>query len=809
MIFILYFIIILFSCTKPTILIPKSYEQKVLQSQTEYIKEGELGCPYGGVHLTTWIDQNRIDGIYTKDIDSDFKETINCFVLGSSMTQGFKATLITTPESNGTHCPTSGNKIESFTDINNNGTYESDIDKYYSVKYVCNGSHSITLNTTLPVGDTMCPAGGTEFFSFTDINNNGTYEVDIDTNNFKYKVCNTQKALILPMTINTGDTTCPSGGTLIISCIDNNNDNSCNSSLDINYSSQKICNGLGSSFVISNESSGINCKAGGYRLDKFQDVNNNGTYDSGLDLNYTSSYICHGLNWISLKTSFTAGNGTVTDNSSCPAGGIRFEFGYDHVNSSDGSYHLGTDGVLDTSEIVSASTAYSCNGSQGDGGPLIANFQNDSEGINARFYWEIISADGSVPNVKLGYSSTKAAIQAWNCENTLAGVTVVTNFSSCTDTTYRTSNTGNLTANAMCGFNLSSAPFSLNPWDYRYFKLCAQNATSPNSQSITSFRVAGSVPSGMVMVHLDEWPINEFANTSVVPFTYAIDKWEAYYSSGGSANGTPGVCTSTNCIASGAGVLDSASGQYPNAGSDWYSNRAGCANRIAAGYTGASTPRMIHLQTEMENFVANYGTPDNYLEAFGNQVTGNMRYYVSAGYLGCNSDMKHNYTDISWNNDESYQTGDIGTKNCISRYGARDLNGNYGEIIDGYYENLDNNTTRQKSVYWGTPDKVTKVISDAILGYAFPTNSEGYFVTSWDYENLLPSNSIIDGSLGPSSKFFHDLFNLDTASTTRIVCKDQTSWTGGSRSGRFSKSIRFNPTNAYSDIGSRCAIVSP
>jgi len=65
-------------------------------------------------------------------------------------------------------------------------------------------------------------------------------------------------------------------------------------------------------------------------------------------------------------------NGTAGDNTACPVGGVRFEFGYDHVNSSNGAYFLGTDGALDTVEIVATATAYFYNRSNGVAGPLIS-----------------------------------------------------------------------------------------------------------------------------------------------------------------------------------------------------------------------------------------------------------------------------------------------------------------------------------------------------------------------------------------------------------------------------------------------------
>ncbi len=630
---------------------------------------------------------------YDSKIDTNYNAKKICNGLnGSASLSGANAVIVTSSLASGsTQCPTGGNKSESFTDMNNNGTYESTIDTFYSVRYTCNGSNSVTTTSAIASGDSTCPSGGTQINTFADINNNGTYEATIDKNSNTYKVCHGQKALVLSTTLAVGDSTCPAGGTQLTTCIDSNGDSACTSGPDLNYAVKKICNGPGAGFLVTTENAGTNCKAGGYRLDRFQDNNNNAVYDVGTDTGYTSTYICNGLNWLSRSTSFTAGNGTAGDNTACPVGGVRFEFGYDHVNSSNGAYFVGTDGVLDTVEIVATATAYSCNGSNGMAGPLISRFQNDSEGTKARFYWEIITGDGAAPNVKLAYSATKAGIQAWNCENSLAGVTVVTDFASCTDTTYRTASSGSLNSNSICGFDLTAAPFSTAAWDYRYFKLCAQNSTSPNSQTLTSFRVVGNVPSGMVMVHLDDWPIHEFANTNVVPFTYAIDKWEPYLSSGSITNGTPGVCTNINCVSSTTGVLTSASGQTP-AAINWYASRKGCANRTAAGYTGANTPRTLHMTTEMEQFVATYGTPDDYFSAFGSQVTGGyINTVISSGYNGCNIDLKHSFNDVTSNGTELYLTGDIGTKNCISRYGSRDLIGNYSELLDGYYENLTSN----------------------------------------------------------------------------------------------------------------------
>ena len=861
------------SCRPSTTLIPGlSSDQQAQQKQSESIPLGDSRCTYGGVLFTSWVDQKKIDGIYTEGVDTDFSQAVSCFTVpqgnttivtkpgdfkviatdvavadtdcpqggkkyesfidvdgnstynstvdtnynskkicnglnGTASLSGANGVIITTTLATGnTQCPTGGTKLESFTDLNANGTYESGVDSFYNVKYTCNGSNSVTLTSTIASGDSTCPSGGTQINTFTDTNNNGTYEATIDKNSNTYKVCNGQKALVLSTTLASGDTTCASGGTQLTTCIDSNGDSNCTSGPDLNYAVKKICNGPGAGFLVITENAGSNCKAGGYRLDRFQDNNNNAVYDVGIDTGYTSTYICNGLNWLSKSTAFTAGNGTVADNTTCPTGGVRFEFGYDHVNSSNGAYFVGTDGVLDTVEIVATTTSYSCNGSNASAGPLISRFQNDSEGTKARFYWEVVPADGASPTIKLAYSSTKAGIQAWNCESTLAGVTVVTDFASCTDTTYRTAASGSFNSDSKCGFDLTAAPFSTNPWDYRYFKLCVQNSTSPYHQTLSTFRVAGNVPSGMIMVHQDDWPIHEFANTTITPYTYAIDKWEAYMSSGAISNGTPGVCTSTNCISSSTATLSSATGQTPVVNIDWYASRKGCSNRAAAGYTAATVPRSIHMQTEMEEFVANYGTPENFVINNGGPLL--FAATIGGGYMGCNNDMQHNYNDSTYNGNEFYQTGDIGTKYCISRYGARDLVANYGEFFDGYYENLTNNTTRQKSVYWGTADKVTTVISDALLGYAFTVANVNSYISDWDYQNLLAKPPYKSG--GPNKKFQGNLFYTDFSSTTRITGHLTYGCNGyGSMVGRFHKSIENSPTITYSCFSARCAIVSP
>jgi len=117
------------------------------------------------------------------------------------------------------------------------------------------------------------------------------------------------------------------------------------------------------------------------------------------------------------------------------------------------------------------------------------------------------------------------------------------------------------------------------------------------------------------------------------------------------------------------------------------------------------------------------------------------------------------------------------------------LIGNFAEVIDGLYENLTSNTLRQKSIYWGTADRVTTVISDALLGYAVPTaGSSLHYVQDWDYQNLLPK-SYLGTTSNPNPKFFLDLFTWDATASSRIVLIGSNAWYWGSHSGRFEKAF--------------------
>jgi len=256
--------------TGNTIIVTKPGDFKVIATD---VAVGDKDCPQGGKKYESFID---VDGnsTYNSTVDTNYNSKKICNGLnGTASLSGANGVIVTSALASGsTQCPTGGNKSESFTDMNNNGTYESAIDTFYSVRYTCNGSNSVTLTSTIASGDSTCPSGGSQINTFTDINNNGTYESTIDKNSNTYKVCNGQKALVLSTTLAVGDTTCAAGGTQLTTCIDSNGDNACTSGPDLNYAVQKICNGPGAGFLVTTENAGSNCRSGGYRLDRFQDI---------------------------------------------------------------------------------------------------------------------------------------------------------------------------------------------------------------------------------------------------------------------------------------------------------------------------------------------------------------------------------------------------------------------------------------------------------------------------------------------------------------------------------------------------------
>ncbi len=163
--------------------------------------------------------------------------------------------------------------------------------------------------------------------------------------------------------IDPGDATCPYGGILVETGIDENG----NGVLDADEvdDSQKVCHGapgsggtdgLSALVQVADEPAGANCTAGGKKIDFGIDSDSDGVLDTGEVV--STDYVCNGVdgangadgaNGLDGKNSLVALT-PEPSGANCPGGGVRIDTGID----TDGDGTLGSGEVLDT--------AFVCNG---------------------------------------------------------------------------------------------------------------------------------------------------------------------------------------------------------------------------------------------------------------------------------------------------------------------------------------------------------------------------------------------------------------------------------------------------------------
>ncbi len=120
--------------------------------------------------------------------------------------------------------------------------------------------------------------------------------------------------------------------------------------------------GLTSLLKVSNEASGLNCVAGGTRIDAGIDKNKNGILDS--EEIQSTVYVCNGNS----GTNSLINVSLEPAGANCTKGGFKIDTGLD----------LNKNGVLDNSEI--AKTVYVCNGN--DGFNSLINVTPEPAGVN-------------------------------------------------------------------------------------------------------------------------------------------------------------------------------------------------------------------------------------------------------------------------------------------------------------------------------------------------------------------------------------------------------------------------------------------
>ncbi len=257
----------------------------------------------------------------------------------------------------------------------------------------CDSDGTLALSKTslIPIGDSRCIYGGVFLETGNDDNDNGTLDADeVDHSN---SVCNGApgtgedgvdgaNALVAINNEAVGES-CEHGGQKIDYGLDLNKNNTLDNS-EITGTAY-VCDGTGgldgshgfnSLVTVNSEPSGEICVQAGQRIDFGMDSNRNNIL--GGDEITSTTYVCNGVpgaqgdEGLNGKMALIAINNEPVG-SHCDYGGQRIDSGLDN----DGS------NALDSNEVTS--TAYICNGSNGQGGlNALVDMNQEQVGANCR-----------------------------------------------------------------------------------------------------------------------------------------------------------------------------------------------------------------------------------------------------------------------------------------------------------------------------------------------------------------------------------------------------------------------------------------
>jgi len=295
-------------------------------------------CVFGGQRVDYGVDDDSNGTLAPTEIDGT---TYVC----NGVDGGQSTLVVTTAEPAGANCAAGGTRIDHGRDDNSDGVLAtSEID---GTTFVCNGTNGLqNLVTTTPVGNgSSCGAGGSQVDFGIDDNSDGVLDAaEIDGTFF---VCNGHQALVTIVPEAAG-INCASAGSRIDVGLDDDADGILDPA-EVDGTSF-VCNGVngvnGHDTLVRTtvEPAGVNCAAGGTRVDQGLDDNADGALGaSEID---STSFVCNGTN--GLQSLVTASGEAPGAN--CIAGGTRIDAGTD----TDAS------GVLDASEITS--TSFACDG---------------------------------------------------------------------------------------------------------------------------------------------------------------------------------------------------------------------------------------------------------------------------------------------------------------------------------------------------------------------------------------------------------------------------------------------------------------
>lgn len=333
---------------------------------------------------------------------------------GAPGAPGAPALVMTYAESAGANCGTGGWRIETGSDTNRSGTLDQA--EVTGVSFICNGedgqdgsdgasgadgSAGLTALLSLssePAG-ANCAQGGQRVDTGLDLNTDGTLDpAEITSTAFICNGADGQDGVdgtdgidgtfaLIDTQVEPAGVQCANGGIRVTSGIDANR----NGLLEIAEISRTsyLCNGddgvdgsdgqNGAAALIASTQipAGIECAAGGYRVDSGIDGNENGLLDS-IEVS-ASFYVCNGNDGADGQPGENGVDGSdglvslvkvsdVAPGASCIAGGKLIETGND----------LNSDGVLQAGEVQQSE--YVCNGEVGQDG---VDGQNGSNALVA------------------------------------------------------------------------------------------------------------------------------------------------------------------------------------------------------------------------------------------------------------------------------------------------------------------------------------------------------------------------------------------------------------------------------------------
>ncbi|GEM_PF-1084298 len=301
-------------------------------------------CPSGGQAVRSGVDTNR-DGLLQPEEVTSTDYVCNG-ATGADGEPGLTS-LVRQEDAAPGDCPFEGRVVMTGLDEDRDG-YLDDAE-VMATSYVCNGEPGAPAHASLfrllqePAG-ANCPAGGTQVQTGLDTNDDGLLEPG-EVTQARY-LCNGVDGAdgvssLTSVTTEPAGLNCPAGGQKVESGLDDSGDGVLDpAEVD---STSYVCNGeagINSLVAIADEPAGANCPSGGSLVQSGLDDNADGLLDPAeVD---QSTYVCDGGNMV-LRVSNAVWGGV------CQRGGVEVETGVDD-NGND---------VLDDDEVDQ--TQYVCN----------------------------------------------------------------------------------------------------------------------------------------------------------------------------------------------------------------------------------------------------------------------------------------------------------------------------------------------------------------------------------------------------------------------------------------------------------------